>query len=68
MPASRPAPTVKSMVRMAEAGAEITDIAAVSGHTIAATVQILETYLPRTKKMAERGILAWEFQKPKGTQ
>lgn len=57
-----------AMVRMAEAGAEITDIAAVSGHTIAATVQILETYLPRTKKMAERGILAWEFQKPKGTQ
>ena len=56
-----------AMVRMAEAGAEITDIAAVSGHTIAATVQILETYIPRTKKMAERAILAWEVQKPKGT-
>lgn len=56
-----------AMVRMAEAGAEITDIAAVSGHTIAATVQILETYLPRTQKMAERGILAWQVQKNSGT-
>lgn len=57
-----------AMVRMAEAGAEITDIAAVSGHTIAATVQILETYIPRTRKMAERAIFAWEHvQKPKRT-
>lgn len=53
-----------AMVRMAEAGAEITDIAAVSGHTITATQQILETYIPRTKKMAERAILAWEVKKP----
>lgn len=55
-----------AMVRMAEAGAEITDIAAVSGHTIAATVQILETYIPRTRRMAERAILAWE--RPKRTE
>jgi integrase len=56
-----------AMVRMAEAGAEITDIAAVSGHTISATQQILETYLPRTKRMAERAISLWEFQKERKT-
>lgn len=49
-----------AMVAMAEAGAEIQDIAAVSGHSIENTQQILETYLPRTAKMAARAIDLWE--------
>jgi integrase len=49
-----------AMVRMAEAGAEIQDIAAVSGHTIENTTQILETYLPRTYLMAKRAIGRWD--------
>ena len=49
-----------AMVRMGEAGAEIHQIAAVSGHTIETTKQILETYLPRTVKMARGAISLWE--------
>lgn len=49
-----------AMVRMSEAGATIQQIAAVSGHSIAATQQILETYIPRTREMASAAIAAWE--------
>jgi len=49
-----------AMVRMSEAGAELRHIAAVSGHSISKTQKILETYLPRTLKMAARAIAAWE--------
>lgn len=49
-----------AMVRMGEAGAEIHQIAAVSGHTIETTKNILETYLPRTLKMARGAIDLWE--------
>lgn len=45
-----------AVVRMAEGGAEIQDIAAVTGHSIERTRQILEVYLPRTRKMAARGV------------
>lgn len=45
-----------AVVRMAEGGAEIQDIAAVTGHTIERTRQILEVYLPRTARMAARGV------------
>jgi integrase len=45
-----------AVVRMAEGGAEIQDIAAVTGHSIERTRTILETYLPRTLKMAERAV------------
>jgi hypothetical protein len=45
-----------AMVRMAEAGASVPEIAAVSGHTIDRTTRILETYLPRTLKLAEGAI------------
>ena len=48
------------MVRMAEAGAEDIHIAAVSGHSIQKTRAILETYIPRTRKMAEQAVLKWE--------
>ena len=36
-----------AMLRMAEAGATVPQIASVSGHSIEATQRILETYLPR---------------------
>lgn len=43
-------------VRMAEAGANTVQIAAVGGWTIDYTDQILETYLPRNVEMARAGI------------
>lgn len=49
-----------AMVRMAEAGAELQQIAAVSGHSIERTKQILETYLPRTGAMAKAAVALWE--------
>ena len=49
-----------AMVRMAEAGAEIHQIAAVSGHSIEHTKNILETYLPRTVEMGKAAIAQWE--------
>ena len=52
-----------AMVRMAEAGAEIHQIAAVSGHSIETTKQILETYLPRTVEMGKAAIAKWESKK-----
>jgi integrase len=52
-----------AMVRMGEAGAEIHQIAAVSGHSIENTKQILETYLPRTVEMGKAAIARWESKK-----
>ena len=49
-----------AMVRMGEAGAEIHQIAAVSGHSIETTKSILETYLPRTVEMGKAAIARWE--------
>jgi integrase len=49
-----------AMVRMAEAGADIHQIAAVSGHNIERTKHILETYLPRTVEMGKAAIAQWE--------
>jgi integrase len=42
-----------AMLRMAEAGATVPQIASVSGHSIEATTRILETYLPRNRALAE---------------
>jgi integrase len=42
-----------AMLRMAEAGATVPQIASVSGHSIEATQRILETYLPRNRALAE---------------
>lgn len=53
-----------AMVQMAEAGAELHQIAAVSGHGIERTKQILETYLPRTVEMGKAAIARWESKKP----
>ncbi|MGH1483860.1 MAG: tyrosine-type recombinase/integrase [Geminicoccales bacterium] len=49
-----------SVVRMAEQGVEVQNIAAITGHTLGATQQIMETYLPRTKKMAARVVTPME--------
>lgn len=48
------------MVRMAEAGATTAQIAGVSGHTIAQTSAILDTYIPRRGEVAAGAIEAWE--------
>jgi integrase len=45
-----------AMLRMAEAGATVPQIASVSGHSIEATQRILETYLPRNRTLAEIAI------------
>lgn len=42
-----------AMVRLSEAGATTQEIAAVSGHDIAETQRILDTYIPRTPAMAD---------------
>jgi integrase len=45
-----------AMLRMAEAGATVPQIASVSGHSIESTTRILETYLPRNRGLAEIAI------------
>jgi integrase len=45
-----------AMLRMAEAGATVPQIASVSGHSIESTQRILETYLPRNRDLAEIAI------------
>ncbi len=49
-----------AIVLMGEAGCTETQIAAVSGHSIEGTRQILETYLVRTAKMGRAAIRKWE--------
>ena len=41
-----------AMVRLAEAGASVPQIAAISGHAIEQTQKILEHYVPRSRQMA----------------
>jgi integrase-like protein len=45
-----------AVVRLAEAGCSVPEIAAVSGHTIDPTARILEVYLPRTALMARAAV------------
>jgi integrase len=45
-----------AMIRMAEAGATLPQIASVSGHSIESTQKILDTYLPRNRDLAEIAI------------
>jgi len=42
-----------AVVRLAEAGCEIPEICAITGHNLTEATEILEVYLPRTRKMAE---------------
>jgi hypothetical protein len=58
-----------AMVRPAEAGATVPEIAAESGHTIETTERILEVYVPRTYAMAKSAIVKLEqFRKAKNDQ
>ncbi len=45
-----------AIVRLAEAGCTVPEIAAISGHSIDRTERILEVYLPRTRAMASAAI------------
>ena len=45
-----------AVIRLAEAGCSIPEIAAVTGHTIDRTARILEVYLPRTAPMARAAV------------
>jgi hypothetical protein len=54
-----------AMLRMAEAGATVPQIASVSGHSIEATQRILETYLPRNRDLAEIAITRLAEYKPR---
>jgi integrase len=45
-----------AVVRLAEAGCTIPEIAAVTGHTIDRTARILEVYMPRTAPMARNAV------------
>ncbi|TVR81928.1 MAG: hypothetical protein EA405_07620 [Rhodospirillales bacterium] len=50
-----------AVVRLAEAGCTTAEIAAITGHRLERTMQILETYLPRTLPMAEAAIRKLEL-------
>ncbi|TVR81582.1 MAG: hypothetical protein EA405_08140, partial [Rhodospirillales bacterium] len=52
-----------AVVRLAEAGCTTAEIAAITGHRLERTTQILETYLPRTSPMAEAAIRKLELHK-----
>jgi len=45
-----------AVVRLAEAGCTVPEIAAITGHQLDRTARILETYLPRNAPMAEAAI------------
>ncbi len=49
-----------AVVRLAEAGCSVPEIAAISGHELKRTLQILETYLPRNATMAQHAIARLE--------
>jgi len=46
-----------AIVRLAEAGCTVPEIAAISGHQIDYCQRILETYLPRTRRLAESAVV-----------
>lgn len=46
-----------AVLRLAEAGCNVTEIASITGHSFKSVHRILETYLPRTTKQAENAIL-----------
>ncbi len=52
-------------VRLAEAGCTPIEIAAISGHSIERTSQILETYVPRTSKIGRAAMDRWERKEDK---
>lgn len=54
-----------AVVRLGEAGCTEAEIAAITGHKIEHTRQILETYLPRTTQMADNAIAKLEDHRGK---
>lgn len=52
-----------AVVRLAEAGATVPQIASVTGHSIDDTEKIIETYMPRTTPMAEAAIRKLELHR-----
>lgn len=53
-------------VKLAEAGCEIAEIAAITGHSIDRTTSILAVYLPTNRKMAANAIIKLEQHQKKG--
>jgi integrase len=49
-----------AVVRLAEAGCSVPEIAAITGHSLRTATQILETYLPRNTAMARNAIARLE--------
>ncbi len=49
-----------AVVALGEAGAEPQQVGAITGHSLNETLRILETYMPRTRKMAADAMAAWE--------
>jgi integrase len=49
-----------AVVRLSEAGATVPEIAALTGHTIQRTQEIIDTYYVRTREMAQNAITKWE--------
>ena len=47
-------------IALAEVGCTEVEVAAITGHNIETTRQILEHYIPRTRSMAEAAVLKWE--------
>jgi hypothetical protein len=45
-----------AVVRLAEAGCTVPEIASISGHDIDYCQRIIDTYLPRTRKLAAAAI------------
>jgi len=54
------------MTRMAEEGATVIEISAVSGHDIDSTQSIIDTYVPRQTQMAKNAIRHLENWEKKG--
>jgi integrase len=52
-----------AVVRLAEAGCTVPEIAAITGHQLDRTARILETYLPRTAPMARAAIRKLELHR-----
>ncbi len=49
-----------AVVRLAEAGCTVPEIASISGHRIDYCQRIIDTYLPRTRRLAEAAVLKLE--------
>ena len=53
-----------AVVRMAEAGCTIPEIASLSGHQLETTSRIIETYLPRNRRLAQAAVAKLEQWRP----